>query len=130
MLTVRFILFKFILFKFILIVSWITFVIFTVPACTKQPAPSAANDYARLCEIYREVMGESLSPAMTGVKISERVENEIPRIFVHFDNISRADANEAYGFFKHIAEKQTNNPWDCPAMEKYYSNKNNSIKDK
>ena len=79
------------------------------------------SDYEKLCEIYKEVLSKPFSPMMVGAELGERVQKEIPNVYVHFENIANADPQKAYQLFKNIAEKETNKAWDCKIMQDFYS---------
>ena len=96
----------------------LTFICF---ACNQPAGENKASDYAKLCTIYEETVNANSEPAMVGMQVSERVEKELPNVYVHYKNIVSADPKDAYSLFKKIAEKETNQPWDCKVMQDFYS---------
>ena len=58
---------------------------------------------------------------MIGIQLSERIQKDLPGVYVHFENIMNADPKDAYRLFKEIAEKETHKDWDCDVMKNFYS---------
>ncbi len=93
-----------------------------ISACNNSSAANQAqSDYAKLCKIYEEVTSKPGEPFTQSVEIAWRVQQEIPNVYVHFENISSAFPTDAYRLFKEVAEKETGKTWDCKAMKDFYS---------
>jgi hypothetical protein len=57
---------------------------------------------------------------MKSMEISERIQKELPEVYIPFKNIANADPQDAYRMFKKVAE-QTKKPWNCKTMEEFYA---------
>jgi len=106
-----------ILFRITLFIGVITLIV----ACNKSPIAKAITDYDQLCQIYEDIAGKPISPAMRGYEISERIEKEIPSISEDYGHIVSSDPGKTYSLFRKSAKLATKQEWDCPVMEAYFS---------
>jgi hypothetical protein len=104
----------------------ITLLLILLTACNGVSSNQTQSDYDKLCKIYEEVLSKPFSPVMVGAEIGERVQKEIPAVYIHFENIANADPQKAYQLFKNVVEKETQKSWDCQIMKNFYSGKLNS----
>ena len=95
--------------------------LFVLAACNNVSSNQTQSDYDKLCKIYEDVLSKPFSPMLVGAELGERIQKEIPSVYVHFENIANAAPKDAYKLFKNIAEKETNKAWDCKVMQDFYS---------
>jgi hypothetical protein len=107
------------LFKLALIVN---FQLFLVSCDGGFLGSSAGTDYDKICNIAQEFAQQSMDFSTKEMKIAARVEKEFPSFFKQdYVNVLSADRDERYSLVKRLAEMETNTPWDCDVMKKYYS---------
>ena len=96
-------------------------------ACEK-PTATQISDYEKLCNIYDDFVHDSRSEDIKLKHLAERIEKEIPKVYVHFTNIALVDRIEKYQTYKQIAESETKKAWNCEVMEKYFAGEFDSKK--
>jgi hypothetical protein len=97
--------------------------LFFAVACNGSSKTEEITDYDKLCQIYKDVVQQPIDLSVKEMKITERVQKELPRFFkTNFVNIIKADAGQRYQFIKQLAEAETKNKWECEAIQSYYAN--------
>lgn len=93
-------------------------------SCGKSSTGQAISDYDKLCKINEDIAPKSLSPAVKGMDIAERIENDLPEFYKRdYEHIILLDRKDTYRTIKKIAERETKKQRDCEVMREYYSGK-------
>ena len=86
-----------------------------VPACAKS------SPYDRLCKIYEEYSSGGTPRDVAAVKITERVERELPEIYQDYVVVVMNPVEGRYDAFKELARKSANQSnWSCDAVRTFY----------
>jgi hypothetical protein len=84
--------------------------------CSRQAPP-----YDRLCRIYEEFSTQPLT-SERAVQLAERVERELPEVYVDFGMIADADYRQRYELIRNLArEKGHQENWQCDAVRRVYT---------
>ena len=80
-----------------------------------------SSSYDRLCKIYEEYSSASTPRDVAAVKITERVERELPEIYQDYVVVVMNPVEGRYDSFRELARKTANQPsWSCEAVRTFY----------
>ena len=90
-------------------------------SCDMSSTSQTVSEYDKLCKIYEEIITDKGSSANWDTLLIERIKNEIPDLFVLYQNAALVDRKDKYQFYFEAAQKATNKQWDCQIMKSYFS---------
>lgn len=85
-----------------------------------QGCRSKSSDYEQLCRIYGEYAKSDLPRDVAAVKITERVERELPKIYERYVVIVMNPVQERYQAFRDLAASEHVANWSCEAIRVFY----------
>ena len=92
-----------------------------ISSCDKK-VKIDSSDYEKLCNIYQEVVPQTISLTEKETKIADQVMVELPEFYqLNFIYIQQADPDKRYQFFKRLAENATKKSWTCETMKNFYA---------
>jgi hypothetical protein len=87
-----------------------------IVGCGAKSAP-----YDRLCKIYEEYGAPSTPRDVAAVKITERVERELPGIYEKYVVVVMNPVEGRYHAFADLAREASQPNWRCDAIRAFYS---------
>jgi len=98
-----------------------------VISCTNNTGPLENSTFDRLCQIYEDVVQQPIDLNMKEMKITERIQKELPAFFEKsYAQLVSSDPDFRYNFIKRMADMKTKNTWECESMRAYYANEFNN----
>jgi hypothetical protein len=81
---------------------------------------SKSSDYEQLCRIYEEYSKPDLPRDVAAVRITERVERELPAIYERYVVVVMNPVDGRYQAFKDLAASAQVSNWSCDAIRAFY----------
>jgi hypothetical protein len=85
-----------------------------------QACRRKSSDYEQLCRIYNEYSKPDLPRDVAAVKITERVEHELPGLYERYVVIVMNPVEGRYQAFKNLAASESVTNWSCDAIREFY----------
>jgi hypothetical protein len=82
---------------------------------------SKTSQYDKLCRIYEEYSPAATARDVAAVKITERVERELPEIYDRYLVVVMNSVEGRYDAFRELAHEADQPSWSCDAIRQFYS---------